>query len=106
MFTEHQKTTARAARIRAVVYIDDAGKIRWRILAKHSSAIIGDSAQGYAHKQDAFRGLELAVGGDHERVFRSENHNGVYEQGWIHRFREDGFVEAIFVEYKRSGRTP
>ena len=101
MFTDYQKTTARQSRIRAVVYIDDADKIRWRILANRSSAIIADSAQGYAHKQDAIRGLELAVGGQHVRGFRSHNHNGVYEQGWIHRFREDGVIEGVFVEYKR-----
>lgn len=100
MFTEHQKTTAASSRIRAVVYRDDSAKIRWRILANGSSAIIADSGQGYRHKSDAFRGLELSVGGLHERGMRIHNDNGVYEQGWIYRLRSDGRLESIFVEYK------
>lgn len=87
------------ARIQAEVYTASDGT-RWRIRSSaRGKRIIADSAQGYANKADAFRGLLLVTGGSYTQLYRHVYKDGVYEQGAILRRIPDGPVEDIFVQY-------
>lgn len=68
---------------RVRLYLDDAGKWRWRWW--RGSDIVASSSQGYVEKRDCLRGLTSITRTEYHLTYESRRNatRRAYQQGWL-----------------------